>query len=98
MLDPYIRLNLNHTQNGKYKATFKAPDQYGIFEFRVLFDSLGYGGLGALSQRAPVYPIRHNQYDRFLSSAWPYYASEFSMLAALFVFSLLFLFHKEAKA
>ena len=38
-----------------------------------------------------VRPLRHNQYERFIPSAYPYYASAFSMMAGVFVFALVFL-------
>lgn len=42
-----------------------------------------------------VRPLQHTQYERFIPSAFPYYASVFSMMAGLFVFSIVFLHMKE---
>ncbi|CAB4069596.1 WBP1 [Lepeophtheirus salmonis] len=43
-----------------------------------------------------VRPLRHDQYERFILSAYPYYASAFSMMFGVFVFGFVFLHHKEA--
>jgi oligosaccharyltransferase complex subunit beta len=42
----------------------------------------------------PVRPFKHNEYERFLVAAYPYYASGFSTMAAFFVFGFFFLYHK----
>lgn len=42
-----------------------------------------------------VRPLQHTQYERFIPSAFPYYASVFSMMTGLFVFSIVFLHMKE---
>jgi oligosaccharyltransferase complex subunit beta len=96
MLDPYIRVNLKHDGKGKYSTTFKAPDVYGVFTFKVDYQRVGYSGLTAIA-RSPVRPFRHDQYERFIPSAFPYYAGAFSMLAGLFIFSVVFLYHQESK-
>ena len=40
-------------------------------------------------------PLRHDKYERFIGQAYPYYASAFSMMAGVLVFSLVFLHYKE---
>lgn len=47
------------------------------------------------SLQVSVRPLQHTQYERFIPSAYPYYASVFSMMAGLFVFSIVFLHMKE---
>ncbi len=39
----------------------------------------------------PVVPPRHDEYPRFLSAAWPYYAGAFSTSAAFLLFVALWL-------
>ena len=41
-----------------------------------------------------VRPYRHNEFERFLVAAYPYYMSVFSTMAAFFVFGIVFLYHK----
>lgn len=48
-----------------------------------------------LSPQVSVRPLQHTQYERFIASAYPYYASVFSMMAGLFLFSIVFLHMKE---
>jgi len=96
MLDPYVRVTLKGDSNGKYSTVFKLPDVYGVFTFKVTYTRRGYGFLNSIT-RSPVRPFRHNEYERFIESAYPYYASSFSMMFGLFIFSLFFLYHKETK-
>jgi oligosaccharyltransferase complex subunit beta len=94
MLDPYVRTNLKHDNKGNYSASFQLPDVYGVFTFKVDYQRPGYTPLTAVS-RVPVRPFRHDQYERFIGSAFPYYAGAFSMLGGLFIFSVVFLYHKD---
>lgn len=94
MLDPYYRIPLKHNGKGTYSTTFQLPDVYGVFTFKVDYHRSGYTPFTAIS-RAPVRPYRHDQYERFIGSAFPYYAGAFSMLGGLFVFSVVFLYHKD---
>jgi len=97
MLDPYVRTFLKREgKSATFKATFKIPDVYGIFTFRLTYSKLGYTTLTEI-ERVTVRPLRHDQYERFIVSAYPYYASCFSMLVGLFVFSFYFLYNKEEK-
>lgn len=43
------------------------------------------------STTVPVVPPRHDEYPRFLSAAWPYYAGAISSSVGFFVFSALWL-------
>jgi len=98
MLDPYVRLNLARANpnTATYSVTFAAPDVYGVFTFKLDYRRHGYTWL-TLKDITPVRPFRHNEYERFIVAAYPYYAGAFSSLAALFIFSFLFLWHKEKK-
>ena len=94
MLDPYVRKNMQHDGEGRYTVTFEAPDAYGIFQFRVLYRRRGYTTV-RLSTQVSLRPFKHNEYERFILSAYPYYASAFSMMAGVFVFSLFFLYSED---
>jgi len=98
-IDPFVRtpLGLDRATNS-YAVQFKLPDVYGVFHFKVNYARLGYTFLNSETQ-VSVRPLQHTQYERFIECAYPYYASAFSMMAGLFVFSLFFLYHKnEVKA
>uniref|UniRef100_A0A3P9IKD1 Dolichyl-diphosphooligosaccharide--protein glycosyltransferase 48 kDa subunit n=1 Tax=Oryzias latipes TaxID=8090 RepID=A0A3P9IKD1_ORYLA len=92
-IDPFVRTFLQR-KGGKYSVQFKLPDVYGVFQFKVDYNRLGYTHLYSSTQ-VSVRPLEHTQYERFIPSAFPYYASAFSMMAGLFVFSVVFLHMKE---
>ena len=95
MLDPHVRKTMSSDrESGKFTATFTAPDNYGIFKFRVLYRRPGYSILHTESP-VSVRPFKHNEYDRFLPTAYPYYASSFSAMIAFVVFSVFFLFSSD---
>mmetsp|Transcript_32652 Transcript_32652/g.33298 ORF Transcript_32652/g.33298 Transcript_32652/m.33298 type:complete len:462 (-) Transcript_32652:143-1528(-) len=92
MLDPYVRKTMTSDPNtGKFVAAFTAPDDYGVFKFRVLYRRVGYSVLHA-ETTVSIRPFKHNEYERFIPSAYPYYTSAFSVMTGFFVFSLFFLF------
>ncbi len=94
-IDPFVRTTLKRTPNGKlYFVEFKLPDVYGVFQFKVEYNRIGYTNLFSTTQMS-VRPFEHTQYERFIPSAFPYYASAFSMMIGLFLFSLVFLHYKD---
>eukprot|EP00968_Pinguiococcus_pyrenoidosus_P019391 scaffold2113_cov233-Pinguiococcus_pyrenoidosus.AAC.13 len=42
-----------------------------------------------------VRPFKHNEYERYITSAYPYYTAAFVLMAAVTVFSFLFLFTED---
>ncbi len=97
MLDPYIRKTMSvDPRTGRFVAEFVAPDSYGVFKFRVLYRRAGYSVLHAETQ-VSIRPFKHNEYERFIFSAYPYYASALSGTVAFFVFSIFFLFSSDSK-
>jgi oligosaccharyltransferase complex subunit beta len=97
-LDPHERIYLKQVGNtATYHAALQVPDVYGVFTFRLKYQRLGYTSFSD-NTKVTVRPLRHNQYERFIFSAYPYYASAFSMMFGLFLFSLFFLYHKDTPA
>ena len=93
MLDPHLRQYMRF--NGiEHELQFKVPDVYGIFKFRIEYSRLGFNPI-LVEQVAPVRNYRHNDYDRFLFCAFPYYASSFVTMGLVLVFSVIFLNHRE---
>merc|ERR1711894_332919 len=92
-IDPFVRLTLEN-KGGKLTAKFKIPDTYGVFQFRVDYVRKGLTRIYSSTQFS-VRPWRHDQYERFIVSAYPYYASAFSMMFGVCVFSIVFLHFKE---
>ncbi|GER50391.1 glycosyltransferase 48 kDa subunit-like protein [Striga asiatica] len=75
--EPYVADDLQ----GLYYTSFKVPDVYGVFQFKVEYQRLGYTSL-SLAKQIPVRPFRHNEYERFITAAYPYYGASFSMSLA----------------
>mmetsp|Transcript_2967 Transcript_2967/g.5627 ORF Transcript_2967/g.5627 Transcript_2967/m.5627 type:complete len:432 (+) Transcript_2967:3-1298(+) len=91
MLDPYVRTTLTHNNKGLFTTSFKVPDVYGCYKLVLKYDRPGYSFLDVKAQ-TKVRPFQHNEYERFLLVAYPYYASAFSMMAGFFIFGLYFMF------
>jgi oligosaccharyltransferase complex subunit beta len=98
MLDPHVRLPLAPLDpakpNGTLSLRFRVPDVYGVFKFTVDHRRLGFSRLD-LSTEAPVRPYRHDEYERFLLPAYPYYASALSTTVALFLVVVVVLYSKD---
>merc|ERR1719228_2667385 len=92
-IDPFVRVTMENRQ-GHMVARFKVPDTYGVYQFKVNYNRVGLSRLSTADQIS-VIPLRHDKYERFIGQAYPYYASAFSMMAGVFVFSLVFLHYKE---
>ncbi|XP_044487869.1 dolichyl-diphosphooligosaccharide--protein glycosyltransferase 48 kDa subunit-like [Mangifera indica] len=93
MMSPYVLKTLSNDKKGLYSTAFKVPDVYGVFQFKVDYQRLGYTSL-SLSKQIPVRPYRHNEYERFIPAAYPYYGAAFSMMAGFFVFTVVHLYSK----
>lgn len=92
-LDPFVRATMTNS-NGNFNIKFKIPDVYGIFKFVVDYNRVGYTHLFSSTQ-VSVRPLEHTQYERFIPAAFPYYASAFSMMLAVFLFSFIQLYHLD---
>ncbi|KAL9296439.1 hypothetical protein ACSQ67_022335 [Phaseolus vulgaris] len=93
MMSPYVLKTLSTNGKGRYFTSFKVPDVYGVFQFKVEYEKLGYTSL-SLSKQIPVRPFRHNEYERFIPAAYPYYGAAFSMMAGFFIFTAVHLYSK----
>ncbi|XP_022775274.1 dolichyl-diphosphooligosaccharide--protein glycosyltransferase 48 kDa subunit-like [Durio zibethinus] len=93
MMSPYVLKTLSTDGKGLYHASFMVPDIYGVFQFKVDYHRLGYTSL-SLSKQIPVRPFRHNEYERFITTAFPYYGASFTTMAGFFFFSIVYLYNK----
>jgi oligosaccharyltransferase complex subunit beta len=90
MLNPYERRTLTHDGKGNFSAIIHVPDQYGVFTFRVKYTRPGMSNLLILEQ-ANVRAFRHDEYERFIPAAFPYYSAAIAYMASFFIFSVSFL-------
>ncbi|WOG89597.1 hypothetical protein DCAR_0208835 [Daucus carota subsp. sativus] len=93
MMSPYVLRTLTTDQKGLYYTSFKVPDVYGVFQFKIEYNKIGYTSL-SVSKQIPVRPFRHNEYERFLTTAFPYYGASFTTMVAFFLFSIIYLYNK----
>ena len=114
MLDPYLRVNFEHDNQGNFTASFKLPDVYGMFTLAVKYYRRGLSHLETADivtmmmmailvcdlflTQISVRPFRHNEYERFIPAAYPYYSSAFIMIIGVVLFSFVFLYHKDQPA
>ncbi len=82
-----------HLLQGTFSKRLRVPDVYGVFKFVLDYQRPGYTHL-FVSEQAPVRPFKHDEYERFIPAAYPYYASTFSMMAGFLALTALFLYHK----
>lgn len=93
MMSPYVLKTMSTDLKGLYHVSIKVPDVYGVFQFKIEYQRLGYTSL-SLSKQIPVRPFRHNEYERFITTAFPYYGASFSTMAGFFIFSIVYLYNK----
>jgi oligosaccharyltransferase complex subunit beta len=93
MLDPHYRIPLQHDGKGHFSVQFQVPDVYGVFKYVMEYKRKGYSYID-LELVVPVRPFKHDEYQRFLPAAYPYYASAASTMAAFFVVGLVLLYGK----
>eukprot|EP00340_Litonotus_pictus_P011341 CAMPEP_0170535848 /NCGR_PEP_ID=MMETSP0209-20121228/101822_1 /TAXON_ID=665100 ORGANISM="Litonotus pictus, Strain P1" /NCGR_SAMPLE_ID=MMETSP0209 /ASSEMBLY_ACC=CAM_ASM_000301 /LENGTH=479 /DNA_ID=CAMNT_0010837155 /DNA_START=48 /DNA_END=1488 /DNA_ORIENTATION=+ len=93
MMDPFYRLQLKMLSMGKptYTTSFKSPDKWGVFKFIIDYKRVGYSYLD-ITTKCPLKPFRHDEYERFLSIAYPYYISVFSVIFGFVIFVIVFFF------
>ena len=96
MLDPYWRINLENKEGAKYETKFKAPDHNGVYKFKIDYQRFGYSHLNIV-ETTPVRVFRHDEFPRFIPSAYPYYSIVFAVTAGFLLFSIFFLFTKEVE-
>ncbi|KAK5837160.1 hypothetical protein PVK06_012970 [Gossypium arboreum] len=79
-----------------YDCLYGGSYCFGSFTIRSIYFSnllrnlLTYG----IGLHFPVRPYRHNEYERFIPAAYPYYGAAFSMMAGFFIFSFVHLHNK----
>lgn len=54
-IDPFIRTTLKKNANGVYEAVFKVPDVWGVYQFKVDYDRIGYTRLYHSTQVSKYY-------------------------------------------
>lgn len=90
MLDPHIRTPLqpqttSAADSTTYAAQFIAPDRHGVFKFVVDYWRPGFTYVRT-ADKASVVPLRHDEHERFITGAYPFYTGAVSTSAAFLLF------------
>jgi oligosaccharyltransferase complex subunit beta len=94
-VDPYVRVTLKSRPDGRLSAQLQLPDVCGVYTMILKHNRIGHTYLSS-QQQFSVRPLQHTQYERFIDCATPYYASAFSMMFGVFLFSFVFLYHRSS--
>ena len=78
---------------GRYTASFKVPDVYGVYKLVVQFFRFGHSWVD-LSVETPVRPFKSSEYARFIPMQLPYYSSLLTLIIGFFVMTTAFLYSK----
>jgi hypothetical protein len=93
MLGTFVRRHLKKVGNGKFEETLTLPDRAGNFKIKVFTDREGW--VNAREEMAiAIRPLAIREKERFLECAKPYQTSTALVLAAAFIASVHFLYHK----
>ncbi|KAB7507049.1 Dolichyl-diphosphooligosaccharide--protein glycosyltransferase subunit [Armadillidium nasatum] len=61
-IDPFVRLTLKPSSTGLFSIGFKVPDVYGVYQFKVEYNRIGFTRLFSSTQVA-VRPFTHTEYE-----------------------------------
>ena len=75
-------------------AIVQVPDQIGVYKFVVAHHRTGISPIN-LQEVVPVRPFLHNEYDRFLRQALPYYVTTFMMIFGVLLLGVVLLYAKD---
>jgi oligosaccharyltransferase complex subunit beta len=70
--------------------TLRLPDNFGIYKWVIDYHRQGYSHV-FVNETISVRPYRHDEYERFLFVAYPYYITAFSLIAAFVLFGIIFM-------
>lgn len=96
MLDPHLRLPLSaagaspSTTATRFSARFKAPDRHGVFTLKVDYRRSGWSFIDEKTVIS-ITPPRHDEYERFITGAIPYYGGALSVSVATLAFIVVWL-------
>ncbi|GAA5973254.1 hypothetical protein JCM8115_006563 [Rhodotorula mucilaginosa] len=92
MLDPHLRLPIPVTPAAgnllRGETRFTIPDRHGVFKLELDHRRPGWSSIHE-ALAVPVVPPRHDEYDRFIVGAIPYYGGATSVTVAFVLFAWL---------
>lgn len=96
MMNPYLIQQMRMLASNKptYHISFQAPEKFGVFKFIIDYKRTGYSYIDS-STKIPLRPFNHDEYNRFIPTAYPYYVSVFSVLFGFIIFAIVFLYGRN---
>ena len=93
MLDPYYQVALEQPNKNSptYTYKLKTPWRLGIFKFAVDYKRYGLSYINN-AMEVSVIQLRHDEFPRYETTGWPYYATVFVLMASSFMFVIHFAF------
>jgi oligosaccharyltransferase complex subunit beta len=89
MLDPHLRIPLTARRLSETRQRFEAkvtlPDRHGVFTLRVDHRRPGWSSIETATVIS-ITPPRHDEYERFIRGAAPYYGGALSVSVGLLAF------------
>lgn len=98
MLDPYYQVALEQPDKSlpTYTYKLKTPWRLGIFKFVVDYKRYGLSYIDN-KMEVSVIQLRHDEFPRYETTGWPYYANVFVLMASSFMFVTHFAFSDFSK-
>jgi oligosaccharyltransferase complex subunit beta len=97
MLGVFVRRHMKRVGDGQFQETIMLPDRAGNFKIKVFTDKEGWRN--AREEMAiAIRPLAIREKEKFLFCAQPYQLSMILVMAAAFVGSVHFLYHKPTQA
>lgn len=93
MMDPYVRKNIQQSK-GHYSTTLMVPDVCGVYKLAVHYERQGLTAL-RFDTIVGIRPFRHDEFERFIPAALPYYSSALLMMIMFFLFNIVYLYHQD---
>lgn len=92
MLDPHLRLPVEVSAVSdklmRGQKRFTIPDRHGVFKLEIDHRRPGWSNVHE-ALTVSVVPPRHDEYDRFIRGAIPYYGGAASVTLAFVIFAWL---------
>lgn len=96
MLDPYVRVILENKVDSQYTTKFNVPDHNGVYKFMIDYNKHGYTHLH-FEEIAPVRVLNHDEFPRFVPSAYPYHGAVLLVILGFLAFSIKFVTLSDGK-
>ena len=82
---------------GMFLLMLQAPQKEGIYQFKIIYKKSGFNFV-TLAERVTIRPYKHDQFERFLFVAYPYFFSVWSTIISTFAFVVIYLYSSWAES